>query len=146
MIALLLTVPYDTGLLPHWIIVASVVTNSIVSSQESCCMIVSYALGESRAPSNAAEREYERSERLLPTYCPPPIAARLKDESNLVIADRHDEASILFADMEGFTAQASDTTPEDLANSSIVCSPILIGWWSGMGLRRSRPRATHIWW
>ena len=31
-----------------------------------------------------------------------------------MIADRHDEASILFADMEGFTVQASNTDPGEL--------------------------------
>ena len=31
-----------------------------------------------------------------------------------LIADRYDEASILFADMAGFTASASDTAPDDL--------------------------------
>ena len=60
----------------------------------------------------AAEREYERSERLLTKHpASPPLPLRLKNEGNVVIADRHNEASILFADMEGFTAQASDTEP-----------------------------------
>ena len=112
-IAVLLIVPYDTGLLPHWIIVASVVTNSVVSCGV-LILIVSYALREVERAETAAEREYERSERLLANILPRPIAARLKDEGNVVIADRHDEASILFADMEGFTARASDTAPEDL--------------------------------
>jgi adenylate cyclase len=31
-----------------------------------------------------------------------------------VIADRYDEATVLFADMAGFTARTGDTTPEDL--------------------------------
>jgi len=41
------------------------------------------------------------------------VAARLKDEPR-VIADRYDAASILFADMAGFTARASDTAPDAL--------------------------------
>src|SRR5262249_36084653 len=73
-----------------------------------------YALGQVARAENAAEREYERSERLLANILPSAIAARLKDESNVVIADRHDEASILFADMEGFTMQASDMAPDEL--------------------------------
>jgi adenylate cyclase len=77
-------------------------------------LIVSYALSEAARAETAAEREYERSERLLTNILPSPIAARLKSESNVVIADRHDEASILFADMAGFTAQASDTAAYDL--------------------------------
>src|SRR5205085_5891921 len=98
----------DTGLLPGWLNVASLVTNTVVSSAV-LLLIVSYALGQAARAETAAEREYERSERLLTNILPGPIAARLKDHGNLVIADRHDEASILFADMEGFTAQASDT-------------------------------------
>jgi adenylate cyclase len=112
-IAVQLTVPFDTGLLPQWLIVASLVTNTVVNCG-ALLLIVSYALGEAARAETAAEREYERSERLLTNILPSPIAARLKNESNVVIADRHDEASVLFADMEGFTAQASDTAPDDL--------------------------------
>jgi adenylate cyclase len=112
-IVVLLAVPYDTGLLPEWLIVASLVTNAVV-----CCgtllLIVSYALREAARAEAAAEREYERSERLLTNILPSPIAARLKSEGHSVIADRHDEASILFADMAGFTEQASETAPDDL--------------------------------
>jgi len=39
---------------------------------------------------------------------------RLKGSAHPVIADRHEEASILFADMAGFTARASDTAPDEL--------------------------------
>ncbi|HJQ60450.1 MAG TPA: adenylate/guanylate cyclase domain-containing protein [Vineibacter sp.] len=112
-IAVLLTVPYDTGLLPEWLIVASLVTNVSVSFG-ALLLIVSYALGEAARAETAAEREYERSERLLGNILPSSIAARLKSESNVVIADRYDEASILFADMAGFTARASETAPADL--------------------------------
>jgi adenylate cyclase len=76
--------------------------------------IVAFALDEAAHAEAAAEREYERSERLLVNILPSAIAARLKSEGGAVIADRHDEASILFADMAGFTAQASDTEPDDL--------------------------------
>lgn len=56
----------------------------------------------------------KRSERLVSHILPTAIAERLKNESNTVIADRHDDASILFADMEGFTSQANDTPPDEL--------------------------------
>jgi adenylate cyclase len=109
----LITVPYDTGLLP-----ASLFYLTIISIAALGCgtllLIASYALGEVARAEVVAEREYERSERLLTNMLPSAIAARLKSESNIVIADRHDEASILFADMAGFTAQASDTAPDDL--------------------------------
>jgi adenylate cyclase len=112
-IALLLTAPHDTGLLPEWLVVVSLVANAIVSCGV-LLLIVLYALREAARAETAAEREYQRSERLLTNILPSPIAARLKSECNLVIADRHDEASILFADMAGFTEQASETAPDDL--------------------------------
>jgi class 3 adenylate cyclase len=50
------------------------------------------------------ERERERSERLLRNMLPDEIARRMKDGET--IADSHD-ASVLFADIKGFTALAS---------------------------------------
>jgi adenylate cyclase len=108
-----LTIPDDTGLLPRSLVVTALVSNAVLGCG-SLLLVASYALGEVARAETVAEREYQRSERLLANILPGPIAARLKDESNLVIADRYDDASILFADMEGFTAQASDTAPEDL--------------------------------
>jgi adenylate cyclase len=109
----LLAVPYDTGLIPRWLSVASLVTNAVVTCGV-LLLIISYALSEAARAEAAAEREHERSERLLTNILPRPIAARLKREGSAVIADKHDDASILFADMAGFTAQASDTAPDDL--------------------------------
>lgn len=105
-VAVLLAAPHDTGLLPQWLMTTSLVTN-VFASSTILMLIVSYA-------HNQAEQEYERSERLLTNILPGPIAARLKRASNAVVADRHDEASILFADMAGFTARASDTSAEEL--------------------------------
>ena len=45
---------------------------------------------------------------------PPPVAERLKNRADALVADAYPEASILFTDMAGFTARASDTTPEEL--------------------------------
>ena len=42
------------------------------------------------------------------------IAERLKDPARNIIADKYDDASILFADIAGYTKRASDTTPSDL--------------------------------
>src|SRR5262249_40032888 len=41
-------------------------------------------------------------------------AQRLKQRATSLIADRYAEASILFADMVGFTSRASDTAPDEL--------------------------------
>ncbi len=59
------------------------------------------------------EEERERSERLLLNILPQPIAERLKTEP-APIADRYPEASILFADVVGFTAMCGAMEPEDL--------------------------------
>jgi adenylate cyclase len=60
------------------------------------------------------EREYQRSESLLANILPASVAARLKDPTRNVIADKYDDASILFADIAGYTKRASDSTPSDL--------------------------------
>ena len=60
------------------------------------------------------ESEYDRSEKLLTNILPATIAERLKDPSRNIIADKYDDASILFADIAGYTKRASDTTPSEL--------------------------------
>jgi adenylate cyclase len=72
-------------------------------------MIVFYALREAARAEAAAEQEYQRSETLLTNMLPAAIAGRLKSRTDQVIADKFDDASILFADMAGFTARTSDT-------------------------------------
>lgn len=57
--------------------------------------------------------EKQTSERLLLNVLPAPIADRLKGGENLIV-DRFDSVSVLFADIVGFTAHASSTSPEDL--------------------------------
>jgi class 3 adenylate cyclase len=61
----------------------------------------------------AIERERERADHLLLNILPPAIAARLK-ESEQTIADQHDDVSVLFADIEGFTRLAEKTGPGEL--------------------------------
>jgi guanylate cyclase len=60
-----------------------------------------------------AERERERSERLLRNVLPATIAERLKEEAG-PIADHHAEASVLFADIAGFTAMSTKMPPGEL--------------------------------
>ncbi|MCA9678239.1 MAG: HAMP domain-containing protein [Myxococcales bacterium] len=57
--------------------------------------------------------EKQTSERLLLNVLPAPIAERLKTGDGLIV-DRFDEVSVLFADIVGFTALSSRTSPVDL--------------------------------
>jgi class 3 adenylate cyclase/HAMP domain-containing protein len=59
------------------------------------------------------ESEKQKSERLLLNVLPAPIAERLKS-SDGVIVDKFEAVSVLFADIVGFTALSSRTTPEAL--------------------------------
>jgi len=66
---------------------------------------------EQKVEQRTAElkHERERSERLLKNMLPDTIAQRMK--AGEMIADLH-EASVLFADISGFTALARDLSPE----------------------------------
>ncbi|MDB4963658.1 MAG: family 3 adenylate cyclase [Myxococcales bacterium] len=57
--------------------------------------------------------EKHTSERLLLNVLPLPIAERLKNGESLIV-DRFDSVSVLFADIVGFTALSSRTSPEKL--------------------------------
>ncbi|MCB0794983.1 MAG: adenylate/guanylate cyclase domain-containing protein, partial [Flavobacteriales bacterium] len=59
------------------------------------------------------DAEHAKSERLLLNILPAPIAARLKEEGS-VISDRFPEASILFADLVGFTRFSEQMPPHEL--------------------------------
>jgi class 3 adenylate cyclase len=62
------------------------------------------------------EVERQRYEALLSNILPGQIVSRLND-GEVVIADRIEEATILFADLVGFTAAASRVTPAVLVNN-----------------------------
>lgn len=59
--------------------------------------------------------EREKSERLLLNVLPAPIAAQLKEQPG-VIAESFAEATILFADLVGFTQMSARVTPEALVH------------------------------
>jgi adenylate cyclase len=88
--------------------------SNVIGSSVLLFAIVYYAVRQIGRAEETAEREYARSEALLGNILPSPIAARLKSAEEDVIADRYDEASILFADMAGFTARAGDLDPDEL--------------------------------
>lgn len=112
-ILLELFVPNDTGTQPLWAFRTSFVL-TVVSAWIMVVAVIWYSMREIRRARTALEEEYARSEQLLMNILPATIAERLKDPSRTVIADKYDDASILFADIAGYTKRASDTTPGDL--------------------------------
>jgi adenylate cyclase len=106
-------VPRDTGVQPVWALSLSFVVTTI----SACVMVVTtvwYAIREIVRAEVAMEVEYERSEALLANILPSSVADRLKDPARNIIADKYDDASVLFADIAGFTEQASDMAPDQL--------------------------------
>jgi len=112
-IALQFLVPRDTGAQPAW----SLSLSFVITTISACVMVVTtvwYAVREIVRAEAAMELEYERSEALLANILPASVAERLKDPARNVIADKYDDASVLFADIAGFTERASDMAPDEL--------------------------------
>ncbi|MEM8698859.1 MAG: adenylate/guanylate cyclase domain-containing protein, partial [Pseudomonadota bacterium] len=59
--------------------------------------------------------EKEAYERLLKNVLPPVIATRMQEGEHL-IADSHEDACVLFADIVGFTEMSEKMTPRDLVD------------------------------
>jgi adenylate cyclase len=112
-IAIELTVPEDRGLGPPGMMTVGFIL-SAVSATLMVFATVWYALRETDRAERAMEAEYQRSEKLLANILPASVAERLKDPAHAIIADRYDDASILFADIAGYTKRASDTSPTEL--------------------------------
>ncbi len=107
------TVPRTTGLQPAW----AQQMGFVVTTVSACVMVVVtvwFALRDTARAEAVMESEYERSEALLSNMLPASIAERLKEPDHNVIADKYDEASVLFADIVGFTERASSTAPAEL--------------------------------
>jgi adenylate cyclase len=76
-------------------------------------LAVGYLSAVAERAENALAAEYARSERLLTNVLPVPIAARLKEHEE-VIADGVDGASVLFADIVGFTVLSAQRSPDEV--------------------------------
>ena len=106
-------VPRNTGLQPAW----ATSTGFVITAISSVVMVVVtvwFALRDTARAEAVMEAQYERSETLLENMLPASIAERLKEPGRGVIADKYDDASVLFADIVGFTERASGTPPADL--------------------------------
>lgn len=112
-VALELLVPDYTGVQPAWAYTVGFAL-SVVSAWVMVVATAWFALNEITRAEREIEAEYDRSESLLANILPARIAQRLKDSSGAVIADKYDDASVLLADIAGFTHRASDTTPTEL--------------------------------
>jgi len=112
-VTLHLITPDNTGVLSAQALRLNFVINAAVNAVVLFA-VVYYAVRETARAEAATEREFQRSEALLTNILPPRVAQRLKGQAGAEVADRYPEASILFADMAGFTARASDTEPADL--------------------------------
>ena len=112
-IALELWVPHSTGVQPDWAFKLGFVINT-ASVWVLIIATVWFAMRETARAERAMEAEYQRSETLLANILPASIAERLKDPAHTIIADKYDDASIMFADIAGYTKRASDTAPAEL--------------------------------
>lgn len=77
-------------------------------------IIVSYDLAVERA-EQAQREEYDRAESILHNVLPARISARLKSHEE-PIADSHDDVSVLFADIAGFTNLSRNLTARNLVS------------------------------
>lgn len=134
-VALEILVPNNVNNQPPWLLSVGFAT-SVASSCVLAFATVWYALREIARAEAAMEMEYERSERLLANMLPASIAERLKDPDRPTIADRFDDASILFADIAGFTERASDTPRAIWWRSWTASTPSSTSWSIGTAWRR----------
>jgi guanylate cyclase len=76
-------------------------------------IVMNYFVGQRERIQGELEQEQERSEELLLNILPEEVAADLKKDGRTE-AKYYESASVLFADMVGFTALADRSSPGDL--------------------------------
>jgi adenylate cyclase len=98
--------------IPSWLVVAFFALNIFGPSVTTFALLEHFVRSRDRAHRLLAA-EQERSETLLLSIFPQPIAERLK-VSQEVIAERCEEVSVLFADITGFTPVAERRPAEEV--------------------------------
>lgn len=93
----------------------SLVFRPAVQQLKEAMLAVSKALQETRHTARQLAAEQEKSERLLLNILPSAISDRLKQEP-AAIADGFAEATVLFADIVGFTELSSRLSPRELVS------------------------------
>ena len=109
-IALEVFAPRDAGLLSREAMLASFI-GCATGTGVIMFAVVFYAVRTATRAELAAESEYQKSECLLLNILPAAVADRLKTPTSQVIADKYEDASVLFADLAGSTAAASAVAP-----------------------------------
>jgi adenylate cyclase len=98
--------------IPTWLVLVFFALNVLGPTMTTFALLEYFVRSRDRAYGLLAV-EQERSERLLLSIFPKPIAERLK-VSQGVIAERSEEVSVLFADITGFTPAAERLPPEQV--------------------------------
>jgi class 3 adenylate cyclase len=89
-------------------------SNIVVLAALLLGMIASYDVAVARA-EDALQIEFSRAEALLLNVLPTEIAARLKAQEE-PLADAHENVSVLFADLAGFTDLSRNMSADELVN------------------------------
>ena len=102
----------DPAALPAGIVTAFFALN-LFGVTFSSFLMLGYFVYQRELVHRALEVEQDRSERLLLNVLPAPIAERLKRHEG-VIAEQHDDVTVLFADLVGFTAHSTTMEAREL--------------------------------
>ena len=87
----------------------------ILEARISACIEKKQLRDKEKQLLEEIQKEKEKSDRLLLNILPKEIAERLKSGEDL-IADKHNEVSVLFADIVEFTPQSQNLRPKELVS------------------------------
>jgi len=88
---------------------------TILEARISACIEKKHLRDKEKELLNEISKEKEKSDKLLLNILPKGIATRLKSGES-IIADKHDDVSILFADIVEFTPQTKNLNPSELVS------------------------------